>query len=308
MKKRMLICLLALLLAAGICAAAMLQPQSTGVLYRVTSGENEMYLLGSIHIGSRKMYPFSRSIRDAMKNAELMVFECDTASDEAAAATAAMMCCTDGESLADLISQTVMEKVEKTAQKAGYDPTAIKTMKPWAVTSLLSMETLSAEMGTKDVHQASALGVENQVRKQMGKKPAVYLETVEEQLALMDSFSPELQEYLLSSVCDTILQPQEALDEDLKNWPQWWAEGNAQAFAASYLKGMKEESEPALAQEYHQTLITQRNERMAAKLHSLLESGERCFVTVGLMHLALPEDSILAHLQALGCQVEKIEN
>ena len=309
MTKRKMICLLsALILLAAAAAGWMLRTESSGIFYLAADGEREWYLLGSIHVGSRDMYPLSASVRKAMKEADVLAFECDTESAQSAAVTQRMMRYDDGSGLADHISPQTMQALEQTAQKTGYDMAAFAQLKPWAITSLLSMDTLAAEMGTKDVHKATELGVENQVRKQMGRKTVRYLETVEHQLGLLDAFSPELQEYLLASACEAILHPEEALDEELKLWPEWWANGNAQAFADSYLKGLDEDAEPVLAQEYHRALITERNQQMAVELDALLQNGQSGFATVGLMHLVLPEDSILCELERMGYRIEKIEN
>ena len=55
-------------------------------------------------------------------------------------------------------------------------------------------------------------------------------------------------------------------------------------------------------------MITRRNRRMAEGLRALLEDGEgeKIFVTVGLLHLVLPEDSVLGELKAMGYQVEQV--
>ena len=47
---------------------------------------------------------------------------------------------------------------------------------------------------------------------------------------------------------------------------------------------------------------------MAEGLRALLEDGEgeKILVTVGLLHLVLPEDSVLGELKAMGYQVEQV--
>lgn len=311
MKRQMMVrivSVLSVMLSILVLTAVLLpSEESTGIFYRVSGGRQDMYLLGSIHIGSKEMYPFGDAVRNALKEAEMLVFECDTQSTEAADMTAQMMHY-DGQTLAEHVSADCMTDVKNVAQKLGYDVKAFETLKPWAVTSLLSMDTLSAEMGTKDVHEAASLGVETMVRKQIGNKPVFYLETVQEQLSMLDSFSPELQEYLLASACEAILSPETAVDEELAMWPEWWKDGNAQAFATSYLAGLEKEEKPDLAHEYHAALITGRNRSMVQKLQTLLEGENSCFVIVGLMHLVLPGDSILTELEAMGYQVEKIES
>ena len=61
-------------------------------------------------------------------------------------------------------------------------------------------------------------------------------------------------------------------------------------------------------QEYHEGLVSRRNAAMAQRLDALLRSDDKrsYFVTMGLMHLVLPQDSILLRLEALGYTVERV--
>lgn len=276
--------LLAVLLLTGVSGG------SQGVFYRVLGGRNEMVILGSIHAGSREMYPMSQAIRRALRGADVLVFECDTQSAEAVAASQRLMYYPQGETLADHISPACFERVQSVLPGA-------ERMKPWAAVSLLALQNMADEAGA-----SGNLGVETQVRKLGGSKPREYLETAEEQLLIMDGFSPELQEYLLWDAVDP------AADEDVQHWPGWWAQGDAEAFARSYREDLAQEERPDLAQEYHASLITARNLRMAQRLAQMLEDGqgESYFVTVGLMHLVLGEDSVLGELEKLGYTIEKI--
>jgi len=172
------------------------------------------------------------------------------------------------------------------------------------------VQTTAAELGTQDVSHATELGVETQVRALASSRKMLYLETAGEQLAVMDGFSPKLQEYMLRSACETIITPESlrGMDASLRHWPGWWTKGDAEAFSDAYQMGMQTDPEPALMQEYHEGLVRRRNENMALKLAQMLESDENSsfFVTVGLLHLVLPDDSIPACLQSLGYQVERI--
>lgn len=301
------------LLMAGVLAAAvavhqLAQEEGNGVFYRVSGGQNEMVLLGSIHVGSRDMYPMSSAIQQALRDADVLVFECDTASPEAMAATAQMM--KSNVPLSSAVSAECYEMLQNASEKLDYDMASLEQMKPWAVTSTLTVAAAAREMDAGSTRAASALGVENMVRRQRGGKAVSYLETAVGQLELMETFSPALQEYLLMSACRAVLEPEHlsGTDEDIDQWPEWWKNGDAQAFAASYTLGLTRETSPELAQEYHQKLMTARNEQMAEKLQQMLESGDShsYFVTVGLMHLVLPDDSIVARLRSMGYTVEQI--
>lgn len=295
-------------LAAAVAAHELTREPGNGIFYRVTGGKNEMVLLGSIHVGSRDMYPMNQFIQQALKGADVLVFECDTDSPEAQAETAQMM--RSETPLSAVLSAEGYETLKEAAQELNYDLSAFESMKPWAVTSTLTVAVAAREMDAGSSRTASALGVENMVRRHTSGKTVAYLETAVDQLALMDSFSPALQEYLLVSACQTVLDPENpsGTDENVDQWPQWWKTGNAEAFASSYRSGLEKEASPELAQEYHQKLMTERNRQMAGKLQEMLENDEQhsYFVTLGLMHLVLPEDSVLTELQGMGYTVEQI--
>ena len=297
-----------ILLAAFSCASA----QGRGMLYRVSGGQSDMFLLGSIHVGSPEMYPMGQTVMDALDKADIIVFECDTESPEALQSTIRLMSYPAGETLADHVCEETLELLRKTAEKTGYPFGSFLAMKPWAVVSLLSVESTAAEMGTDNIMQAMELGVEQQIAGLSQGKAFCYLETAEEQLSIMDGFSSELQEYMLVSTCKAILDPTSITEADaaLKQWPVWWAKGDAEAFARNYQESFRLDPEPELMQEYHEGLLVRRNRNMAEELIGLLEAddGHCYFVTVGLLHLVLPEESILYELEKMGYSIEKILN
>lgn len=302
--KAMLIC--AVGLAAGLsltgCAAREQAEPSVGLCYRVTGGKNEMVILGSIHVGNEEMNRFGTHITDAMSAADTFVFECDNDSADAKKdiqeLTAALT------PLCELISPEAYAMLGEVCEKQGYSLERFDAMRPWAVISTLSTQTAAAELGVKNAAKALSMGVESTVRSHARGKSLVYLETAREQLSILDGFSPALQDAMLKSACELILHPKEtSLDE----WPAWWRDGDAEKFAAAY--GEENDlTDASLAKEYHDRLVTERNQKMARRLQALLEGGEAhsYFVTVGLLHLALPDDSVLRELEALGYGVERM--
>lgn len=308
MKKRFMaaFCALALCALAGKCGAE----GSTGIFYRVSGGKNDMVLLGSIHIGNEAMYPFGSHIMDALDAADVLVFECDTESEEALVAALTASTYPTGEKLSDHIGDECYEWLSRASEKLGYPVSAFQAFKPWAVMNTFALKTTAAEMGVDDLQTVMDLGVEKQVQALAGDKSRAWLETAQEQYDIMDGFSQELQEYLLQTACAVFLDPNEAsgMDADISKWPDWWREGNASAFASSYLDGMEADPKPQLMEEYHRKLVTERNRHMALGLKELLENEEdhSYFVTVGLLHLVLPDDSVVSELENMGYMVEQI--
>ena len=301
------------LLIAGVLAVAvsvrqLTRSESTGIFYRVTGERATVYILGSIHVGSRDMYPLSRDIADALHNADTVVFECDTTSEEAQMVTAQIM--QSQIPLSERVGAECMALVEKAAQKLGYSLETIQKLDPWAVTSMMTVAAAAEKMNNGNSKVASTFGVENMVRKQLKNQQISYLESAEYQLGLMENLSPGLQEYLLVSACEAVVMSEDANagNKEIEKWPEWWKKGNAQAFADSYIQEMQEETSPEMAYEYHQALLSTRNHHMTEKLCEMLEDeqGNQYFAVIGLMHLVLPDDSIIAELEAKGYHVERI--
>ena len=289
------------LCVGGLSAASLLRQESLGILYHVSGGESDWYILGSIHVGGDGMYPLGSAVRRAIEKADVLLFECDTESEEAQAETAALMAYPEGGDLFDHISENCQAEVKRAAEKAGYSLDKLRGLKPWAVTSMLSLKAASQAMG------GGQPGVETMVRRAGKQKQTAYLETNAEQLSTLEGFSPELQEYLLKSACRETLGDSPS-GQQVEQWPRWWAEGDAQAFAQAYEQERRDETEAELAGEYHEALITRRNKRMAQRLAEWLRGDQNGVATIGLMHLVLPGDSVLSELEAMGYTVQKIEN
>src|SRR5260370_16176173 len=85
MKRR--VAMLALPLLGGLVAAAQLMAQDATVsptpapkrsmFWKVSSGEHVAYLLGSIHFGSKDMYPLPKEIEDAFDRSAVLLVGAD---------------------------------------------------------------------------------------------------------------------------------------------------------------------------------------------------------------------------------------
>ena len=311
-KKWLWVAAVAAAILTGVISWTLTHPAegSRGVLYRVSGGQGEMYLLGSIHIGTQDMYPFGTAIRNAMEQADTFVFECDTASDSAVAQLKARMALPEGQTLKASVGEPLYEEISQVCEKLSLPLSSLDGLKPWAVINTLAVYSTAAELGSTNVNTALSLGVEQQVQAygQKAGKPFAYLETAMEQTDILEGFSDDLKRYLLKSECDTILNPSAVtgMDASISLWPGWWRQGNTAAFSDQYLRSYLEPGYETVCREYHTKLITSRNEAMTARLSKMLQEDGTFFVTVGLLHLVLPQDGIVARLQALGYTVEQI--
>lgn len=300
--KRFACMAVALITPAMLCSCDEKTPVQ-GVCYRISGGKNPMIILGSIHVGSPEMEPYGQHILQEIDAADVFVFECDSDSPEVAAQSLAMMQLESG-TLQETLSPEIWQLVANACEEARLSPDTLNCFKPWAATSMLTTAAAAKEMGARNSRQAVSQGVEQEVEQHIGSREIRYLETAAFQLSLMDGFTPALQDALLRQACESVLHSKE--NTSLSQWPIWWRDGNIESFIAEY---QQDESLPAeLAEEYHQTLVVSRNRNMAKELIRMLEEDEshRFFVTMGLLHLVLPGDSVLFELEEAGYQVERL--
>lgn len=311
MKKRILIGAIAVLLLAVIaCALSVVRREgSKGILYRVTGNNAMAYLLGSIHIGTADMHPFGDALQEAMAEADVFVFESDTASDSSISRLKARQALPEGTTLRETLGDELYKDVTAACKALGLSTVSLDQSRAWAVINTLAVYSSAAEMGASNVRKAISLGVEATVQDYANShsKPFAYLETIDEIADTMESFSDALTRYLLTDEIDVILKRKSSEGEETVNqWPSWWRDGNAEAFREYYSQSFTSADEQ-LYLEYQDKLVTRRNALMAERLDAMLKQGGTYFVTVGLLHLVPEDDSILSLLREKGYTVEQVE-
>lgn len=251
-----------------------------------------VYLLGSIHVGTRQMGTLHPAIVEAYGRSEELVVEVDlsTAADAVALATAwdERAWLPAGQSLDQVIGPDTWRRLSDWLASRGIDPAPLLPMKPWAVLlhlvrSEFARQGYGAEQGVDRAFLDAAAG----------RKPIVALESYALQLDLYDGFSYEIQEMMLRDLLD----PEDpaytaALVEA-------WGRGDEQAF----LELLFPSAERWLP--YQERFFYERNEHMARRLSELARDGKTRFVVVGVGHMVGPR-GIPALLAGRGFHVERI--
>jgi uncharacterized protein YbaP (TraB family) len=130
-------------------------------------------------------------------------------------------------------------------------------------------------------------------------KPVLGLETIDEQLAVLDDLSQTDQVALLSETLDVLDQLPEAHEKLLKAYlDRDLAE--LSRLGEEYLQAGDSE----VGERFKTAALDVRNERMTERMLPLLEQGDH-FVAVGALHLP-GEDGILSRLRAKGFEVHPV--
>lgn len=245
-------------------------------MWKISKGNNNLYLLGSIHVMKPEFYPLPRDVEKTFQKCDRLILEIDESKSDPKQMQQMMTekgLYPEGDNLRNHISKDTRRQLDK--YMSTHDGTAnILRMRPWLAGLMLPMIELQKtgfdpKLGI-DQHfldEAVASG-----------KPTGECESADFQLKLISSFSDELQDRLLeSSLLDA-----EDLQTDVAEMMRAWKTGDAEAM--DEVAGKDEKEHPEL-KEVMEKLLYDRNIAMSDKIEEYLKSGKECFMVVGAAHL-----------------------
>lgn len=286
---------------------------ATPLFYHVTGPEGqEMWLLGTIHVGDARTSYLPQEIYDAFDSADALAVEFNSEAFDQAME--------DDEGLSEQVSGcyffddgTTTENHIKDAELYDY---ALKLVKatgnyhmnaPYLKAYFWSsgIENFFLRQG----HDLSSIqGVDNQLiwRAEDQGKTILDVESGLFQIQMLSGFSDGLQELLLLEACAT--DPLEYINDTKELFEMWCAGDEAALIAYLNEEGDTSEltdEELAYLEEYNNAMGTDRNDDMHDVAVSYLEGDQVVFFAVGLAHL-LAEDGLVNTLRDAGYTVELV--
>lgn len=282
---------------------------ATPLLYRV-SGENgqQMYLLGTIHVGDEKTGFLPQELYDAFSESDALAVECLNEEFEKALETDAELAqkaanayyYTDGSLTSSHISDPELYeqalKVLKASGNYSYNSPLLKPVVWWQSIDNFYLAQGYALSGDKGVEERLLALAKEQSKQVREVESAIF------QLQMLSGYSDALQEELLAgAVYGDSLEEQAATQELYEQW----CRGDEGSLTQALTDDVSEltEEELALYNEYNSSMITDRNAGMAQVAKEYLESGETVFYAVGLAHV-LGETGLVNALREAGYTVE----
>ena len=295
------------------------EEKATPVFYHVTgeSGQ-EMWLLGTIHIGDARTAYLPQEIYDAFDDSDALAVEFDlTAFEENMETDEDLIAMvmenyyyTDGTSLADHIDPELYEQTILALKAIGsYNANgSVEYMRASALTSFFDGYSLR-----QSYTLSSDKGVDRRLlerAKETGKE-ILDVESAEAQMSMEANYSEDLQELLLS---ESVSYPSLSYIAGSLEMYELWCQGDEDTLR-SYFSDEASDSdeeeeeltpeEQALMEEYTKAMETDRNVGMLDVAKEYLESGKVVFYAVGLAHL-LAEDGLVNTLREAGYTVELV--
>ncbi|WP_052676061.1 TraB/GumN family protein [Paenibacillus sp. IHBB 10380] len=265
---------------------------SKGFFWKLKKGDNIVYLLGSIHVASKDMYPLSSTVEKAFSISDKIVVEADIVhmdQEKFAAQTLEKGTYPEGETIQDHISPELYAKLTDFLKANGLPENGLDGLKPWLVQNVLS--SLAVKEGYSEVP-----GIDSYFLSKAGKKPILELEGMDFQLNMLADVTSEFQEVLLR---DMLVTPEtEGAGSGIDVLASLWKKSDAKGLA-DLLKESAYVSEEAFL--YNQYIFEDRNVGMEEKIRGYLNdgTGNTYFVIAGAGHF-IGQDNIIQMLKKNG--------
>lgn len=264
-------------------------------LWKIQSKTSTVYVLGSLHLAKKEIYPLSQKIENAFDQSDFLVVEANVNDikkiDIQKLMESAFYPANDV--LEKHVSPETFEWVKKETEGLGIPLELLDKQKPWFLAmTLVSLESIKLGLDPN-------LGIDKYfLSKAEGKKKILELESLDYQISLFSGFSEKDQELFLIYT----LKDLNVMEQEVGRLIQAWASGDAQAMESILARGVSGDKRLSGILE---KLIFERNRRMVAKIEDFLRTKETYFVIVGAGHL-VSNQGILKLLGGKGYLIEQL--
>lgn len=278
------------------CAAGPKPIAHKHFLWSVSDGGGTVYLLGSIHLAKKELYPLDAAIEKAFARSDTLEVEVNTADVDEAHRNALITqygLYAGHDTLKATLSPDTYALVEARFAELGVGMEGFGTMKPWLVTLVLEM--MELERLGFDPQYGVDLHFINQAK---DRKTIGELETSESQIRLLSDLSDRDQELFLRSMFTDL----DMIAGEMDRLTTAWRRGDVETFQTviSEERSSHPEFEPI-----YRRLIDERNRMMSDRVEEWLNTPDTYFVVVGAGHL-VGEGSVVDRLRRKGYQIEQL--
>ena len=283
-----------LISGAALAQSSAYKPGSPLPMWKVSSKTNSAYVLGSVHLGDKSLYPLPGAIENPFKASSVLIVEVDIRNVDpyqmqklmAAAAYPA------GDDLFRHISPETRAKLTAYLTPYHLPPEIFSRIRPWALgVSIDTLALIKAGLNPSD-------GIDMHFLNEAGNKRVEQLEDAEWQMKLLEDMPESISDQWLSSA----IAQAEGSQEHWKKLTRYWSQGDAdkmdELLTGAEMGGGADEKR------YERRLREDRNPHMAERLEKCLHSTDSCFMVVGAAHV-IGSEGIVKQLQARGYRVEQ---
>jgi uncharacterized protein YbaP (TraB family) len=257
-------------------------------LWAVRSEKGVSYLLGSIHLLKKEMYPLDRRIEEAFSRSTVLAVETDIGDREKKKLETFLLenaLYPEGDSLEKHVSRETYDLVRRRFPATGMD--RVDRMRPWALAlTATSIEYL--KMGLDPEYGIDRYFLE----KADGRKKVVELERYDTVVRLLQGLPDGTQDLFLFYTLTDL----ETVGAEIDNILSSWSTGDVRGMETVVYRNRDEY--PKLLPVVD-ILVSRRNRTLTDAIEGVLQSGDTGFIVVGAGHL-VGKDGILERLREKG--------
>lgn len=245
-----------------------------GLVWAIPGASNTVYVAGSVHLLKRADAKLPAALDRAYADAETLVMELDLDDLDPAEAGRWLLergTYADGKTLRDALGAARHERLAAAAKELGLPIEVFQRLEPWAAALTL------VELAYARLEYDPASGVERQLesRARQDGKEIRGLETVQDQLRLLDELPLDDQRRFLDQTVDELDELGTQTEELLSAWRGGDSDALAKLLASEY------DQFPGL----YRALVVERNQRWMPQIERLLLEDRDYLVVVGVLHV-----------------------
>jgi uncharacterized protein YbaP (TraB family) len=271
-------------------------PQSQkSFLWRVQSATSTVYVLGSLHLAKKEIYPLNQKIENAFGQSKILVVEANV-NDMGKMDVQKLMeraFYPPHDTLEKHVSIETYEWVRKEINGLGISIDLIHKQKPWFLSmTLVALRSLKLGLDPN-------LGIDKYfLKKAEREKKILELESLDYQIDLLSNFSDKDQElFLLYTLKDLNI-----MEQEVNQLTQAWISGDTKGMESILTRSVSEDKRLS---PIFEKLVYERNKKMVSKIEDFLKTKETYFVIVGAGHL-VGNQGMIEILKGKGYLVEQL--
>ncbi len=267
-----------------------------GLLWRVESADGRsIHVFGTIHSTDPRVHQIPQPVLDAFDGAGIFTLEV-ILTKSLEANFAQRMFLPDGRTLDGIVGTKMFIDAALAAKRYGLEPAQLRRLKPWGAMTILSLPPSEVARLT-----AGQLPLDGWFQRQAFKrgKEVHGLESIDEQIAVFDGMSEELQVAILRTAIDQAPEIDRVFEELTQSY---LARDTGKLY--TLMERDKGDLSEAQYAEFQERTLFRRNRVMAERLGRELAAGD-AFVAVGALHLP-GEKGLLSLLEQAGYRLTRV--
>jgi uncharacterized protein YbaP (TraB family) len=264
-------------------------------VWKLDADNGSFYLAGSCHVLRKSDYPLPEEFESAYDDADQVIFETDIdafMSPDIQLLLISKGMYTGGDTLEKKLSKKAYDSLVKYCNDRSMSIELFQNFKPWMVTMTL----LLLELEKNGISPADGLDLYFSNKAKKDGKQTGGLEDVYRHIELVSSLEEEFDESIVESFIRDAGEVRVMMEGLIKSW-----RAGDEIWIDEYLSKNVRKEFPKL----YKRLLTDRNRGWIPHLETLMDSGKRTLVIVGVGHL-VGEDSVIDLLKSRGHKLKKM--